>query len=89
MRGFAAVLPVSACWSVFLNRGFPTFLLGDYPQSALFVQNSRVLCGSLCAFRADPALLPGAFRPPGAFPTDKPRTIQWLTGKGHPWTMTL
>ena len=32
---------------------------------------------------------PGSIPAPGCFPTDKLQTIQWLTGKGHPWAMTL
>ena len=58
--GFGGVLPPTVSESIFTNRGFPTFLWGQYPRGRRIPVNSRVGYGRTGTNREIPTVHPHA-----------------------------
>ena len=56
--GFGGVLPPTVSESIFTNRGFPTFLWGQYPRGRRIPVNSHVGYGRTGTNRGIPTVLP-------------------------------
>ena len=56
--GFGGVLPSAVSRAIFMNRGFPTFPLGQYPRGRRIPVNSHVGYGRTGTNRGIPTVLP-------------------------------